>query len=101
VARAHAETFLSDLEARRDSPKGGVAHRVMGVTHWFAGEYREAQDHLERALELFQSGRDDDLAFQFGHDTGVAVMHYLALALWPLGEVERAVSLGCRDRVPL
>jgi tetratricopeptide (TPR) repeat protein len=93
AARAHAEAFLSDLEARPDSPEGGVAHRVMGVTHWFAGEYREAQDHLERALELFQSERDDELAFRFGHDTGVAVMHYLALALWPLGEVERAIPL--------
>ena len=58
---------------------------------------REARDHLERALALFQPGRDDDLAFRFGQDPGVAAMIYLALVLWPLGEVERAVSLarGC------
>jgi class 3 adenylate cyclase/predicted ATPase len=93
AARTHAQAFLGDLEARPDSSEGCVAHRVMGVTHWFAGEYCEARDQLERALELFQPGRDDDLAFRFGHDTGVAVMHFLALALWPLGEVERAVSL--------
>ena len=60
---------------------------------WFAGEYREARDHLERALAMFQPGRDDDLAFRFGQDPGVAAMPYLALVLWPLGEVERAVSL--------
>ena len=35
---------------------------------FFAGEYAQARDHLERALALFQPGRDDDLAFRFGHD---------------------------------
>ena len=50
--RAHAETFLSDVEARPDSPEAGVAHRAAGITHWFAGEYREAREHLERALAL-------------------------------------------------
>jgi predicted ATPase len=88
-----AETFLSDVEARPESPEAGVAHRAAGVTHWFAGEYREAQEHLERALALFRPGRDDDLAFRFGQDPGVTAMLYLALTLWPLGEIGRAVSL--------
>jgi predicted ATPase len=92
--RAHAETFLGDVEARPDSPEAGVAHRVAGVTHWFAGEYVEARETLEHALALFQPGRDDDLAFRFGHDEGVAAMLYLALTLWPLGDIGRAVSLA-------
>jgi tetratricopeptide (TPR) repeat protein len=91
--RAHAAAFLSDVAARPDSSEAGVAHRAAGTTCWFAGEYREAQDHLERALALFQPGRDDDLAFRFGADPGVGAMAYLATALWPLGEVDRAVSL--------
>jgi tetratricopeptide (TPR) repeat protein len=91
--RAHAEAFLSDVEARPDSPEAGVAHRACGATHWFAGEYVEARDHLECALALFQPVRDDDLAFRFGQDAGVAAMFYLALVLWPMGDVERAVSL--------
>ena len=37
--RAHAAAFLSDVEAKPDSPEAGVAHRVAGITHWFAGEY--------------------------------------------------------------
>ena len=53
----------------------------------------EAREHLERALTLFQPGRDDDLAFRFGQDAGVAAMCYLAIASWPLGNVTRAVSL--------
>jgi predicted ATPase len=91
--RAHAETFLSDVEARPDSPEAGVAHRTAGITHWFAGEYREAREHLERALALFRPGRDDDLAFRFGQDPGVTAMLCLAFTLWPLGDVGRAVSL--------
>jgi tetratricopeptide (TPR) repeat protein len=91
--RAHAETFLGDIGARRDSPEAGVAHRAAGITHWFAGEYLEAREHLEQALALFQPGRDDGLAFRFGHDAGVAAMLCLALTLWPLGEVGRAVSV--------
>ena len=70
--------FLSDVEARPDSPEAGVAHRAAGQTCWFAGEYREARDHFERALALFQPGRDDDLAFRFGLDPGVAAMANLA-----------------------
>ncbi len=91
--RAHAAAFLSDVEARPDSPEAGVAHRAAGRTCWFAGEYAQARDHLERALALFRPGRDDDLAFRFGHDLGVAAMASLAVVSWPLGEVDRAISL--------
>ena len=91
--RAHAAAFLSDVEARPDSPEAGVAYRLAGITYWFAGEYREARDHLERALALFQPGRDDELTFRFGLDPGVAVMVNLANASWPLGEVDCAISL--------
>ena len=91
--RDHAAALLSGVEARPDSPEAGVAHRATGLTCWFAGEYREARDHLERALALFQPGRDDDLAFRFGADPGAAAMAYLAITSWPLGEVDRAISL--------
>ena len=88
--KEHSTAFLRDVEANPDSPEAGVAHRTAGFTHWFAGEYVEARGRLERALAMFQPGRDDDLAFRFGQDPGVSAMHYLALALWPLGEVDRA-----------
>jgi tetratricopeptide (TPR) repeat protein len=93
LMRAHAETFLSDVEARPDSPEASVAHRSAGMTHWFAGEYLEAREHLEQALALFQPGRDEDLAFRFGQDPGVAAMMNLAFTLWPLGDIGRAIAL--------
>ena len=91
--RAHAEAFLSDLEASPDSPEASVAHRAAGMTCWFAGGYREARGHLERALALFEPGRDDDLTFRFAWDPGVAAMASLAIVSWSLGEVDRAISL--------
>jgi predicted ATPase len=93
--RTHAAAFLRDVQARPNTPEAGVAYRAAGMTHWFAGEYAKARNHLERALALFHPVRDDDLAFRFAHDTGVAAMLHLAFTLWPLGEVERAISLVC------
>ncbi|HKN29336.1 MAG TPA: AAA family ATPase [Roseiarcus sp.] len=90
---AHAETFLSDVKANPASPEAGIAHRVRGITHHFAGKYEEARRHLERALALFEPGRDDDLALRFGIDPSVGALAYLALASWPVGEVDRAASL--------
>jgi tetratricopeptide (TPR) repeat protein len=99
--KTHVTAFLSDVEAHPDSPEACVAYRAAGTTHWFAGEYRQARDHFERALALFVPGRDDDLAFRFGQDAGVSAMLNLAFTLWPLGEVARAVSLveGAQERL--
>ncbi|HZZ22839.1 MAG TPA: AAA family ATPase, partial [Roseiarcus sp.] len=93
AARTHAATCISDVEVRPDSPEAGIAHRVAGTTHWCAGEWVEAREHLERALALFQPGRDDDLAFRFGQDAVVATMLNLAHVSWPMGDIGRAVTL--------
>jgi tetratricopeptide (TPR) repeat protein len=92
--RAHAANFLRNVQTKRDSPEAGIALRTQGACHLFAGEFAEARDHLEHALSLFRPGRDDDLAFRFGHDAGVGVMLLLAIAVWPMSEVERAISLS-------
>jgi len=99
--RTHAAAFLAGVAARPDSPEASVGRRLLGTTHFSAGEYAEAREHLERALALFQPGRDDGLAFRFGQDAGVAAMCYLAIASWPLGNLARAVSLidGAHERL--
>ena len=96
--RKHAADFLADVATRPDSPEAGVAHRALGITHHFAGEYIEARRHLERALALFEPGRDDELAFRFGMDPGVPAMAYLAFVLWSLGEIDHALPLVERMR---
>ncbi len=92
--RAHVRSSLSVFEASPGSPGAEIIHAgIAGTTHWYAGEYVRARDRLERALALFVPGRDDDLAFRFGQDSGVTVMLYLALTLWPLGDTRRAISV--------
>ena len=93
--------FSADIEVGPDSPEAGVAHRAAGLTHWFAGEFRPARDHLERALALFQPGRDDDLAYRFGMDPGVARDDLSGIYVVDSREADRAVSLieNARQRV--
>ncbi len=91
--RTHAKAFLDNVAARPHAPEAAVGHRIAGITSWFAGGYREARAHFEQALAVFQPGRDDDLAFRFGFDPGVGAMGYLAFTMWPLGEVDQAISL--------
>ena len=96
--RAHAAAFLADVAGKPDLAEAGIAYRCQGITSWFAGEYLEARDHLQRALATFQPGRDDELAYRFGHDPGVPAMAYLALVLWSIGEVDNALPLVERMR---
>jgi class 3 adenylate cyclase/tetratricopeptide (TPR) repeat protein len=91
--RELAAAFLRDVEPQPRRPEASVAHRVNGITHWFAGEFVEARTHHEQALAIFDVERDGDLAFRFGHDPGVGAMACLSLTLWPLGEVDRARRL--------
>ena len=99
--RAHAAAFLAT--SRRDPirPRPASPIAPSGSLTGSPENIADARDHLERALALFQPGRDDDLAFRFGHDAGVAAMCYLAIASWPLGDVERAISLvdGAHERL--
>ena len=89
-----AQAFLRDVETRPGSPEAGVAHRAYGVTQWFTGNFVEARTHLEQAVAIFDPERDRDLAFRFGQDVGVSAMVYLAIVLWPLGEVDRAREIA-------
>ena len=98
--RRCGRTLRSLPQRRRRSETGppeSLASLIapLAITCWVAGEYPEARDHLERALAPCSNPRrDNDLAFRFGLDPGVAAMFSLAAALCqPLGEVNRAVSL--------
>jgi predicted ATPase len=82
--------MLKDVERWPGSPESCVAHRIYGSTQWVLGNYLGARDHLEQAVALSNPERDRELAFLFGLDIGVLARAYLPLALWPLGEVDRA-----------
>ena len=70
-ARVGRRLCCATSKRGRTSPEAGVAHRVYGVTQWFAGDFVEARAHLEQAVAIFDPERDRDLAFRFGQDVGV------------------------------
>ena len=81
---------LSSAKSRPGRGRQSVAARLNGTTDWFAGNFADARVSLECALAIFDPERDSDLAFRFAQDLGVSITAYLALVLWPLGEVDRA-----------
>ena len=96
--RAHASAFLSDPECET-RPCGGQRRPSQPRDHcWFAGDFLEARDRLERALALFEPGRTTIWsAERFGEDPGAVAMANLAVPSWPLGEVDRANALIDRE----
>jgi predicted ATPase len=91
--REVAETFLADVQQRPDSPQAGVAHRLMGTTGWYSGDYLGARPHLDRALAISDHDRDLKLSASFAYDQGVAAKFYLGMSLWALGETDRGAGL--------
>jgi predicted ATPase len=48
--REAAKAFMRD--ARAGSLEAAVAHRLVGTTYWFTGDYRGARRHLEQAVSV-------------------------------------------------
>ena len=93
-AQETAEAFLKDATRRPGSPEAGIAHRSYGMTRWFQGDFVGARQHGEQVLTIYDRDRDRELAFKFGQDYGITAMSFLALVLWPLGELDRARRLA-------
>ena len=91
--RVLSEAFLRDAFDNPGTPEYVMGERIVGMTHWFDGDYLGAHEHLERALASYDRGRHRPLMFRYGQDIGVPCMAFLALTLWPLGEIVRARRL--------
>jgi predicted ATPase len=88
--RELADAFMRKVQGRHELPESGVAHRISGMTDWFAGNFVSAKTHLELALAAYDDVRDRPLAYRFGQDLAVPVLAYLAMTLWPLGMCDEA-----------
>jgi class 3 adenylate cyclase/predicted ATPase len=91
--REVAAASLHDARHSPGLPAAGRAMHVFGVTSWFQGDYVGARTHLEQALAAYDHERDHDLAPRFVFDDRVVATGWLAVVLWPLGEVDQAARL--------
>jgi predicted ATPase len=94
ATRELSMAFLRDAERLPRSPEVLVGHRIVGISLRSEGDYISARMHLEEALSAYDQALHGSLAFRYGVDTRVSCMVYLALTLWPLGEIERARLLA-------
>ena len=76
----------------RDAPHSPGSH-IFGVTCWFQGDYARARTQLEQALAAYDHERDYHLPPRFVFDDRVVATGWLAVVLWPLGEVDQAARL--------
>jgi len=85
VAHTFAKELFTFADRRRDPALLIVAHDALGDTSLWTGELRAARRHLERGVELYKREGLGSDATQFGYDSGVACLSFLALTLWYLG----------------
>jgi class 3 adenylate cyclase/predicted ATPase len=88
--REMAEALLHEAAGQPAEPVAVIAHRIFGTTCAVQGNFVLAQQHLEKAISIYDGKRDGHLAHRFGHDQGVAAEFYLALTLWMVGDTGRA-----------
>jgi class 3 adenylate cyclase/predicted ATPase len=91
--REVAVACLRDVQHSPGLPAAGRALHVFGVTSWFQGDYVGARTHLEQALKAYDHEGDRHLTPRFVFDDRVVATGWLAVVLWPLGEVDQAARL--------
>ena len=66
------------------------AERELGQTYYFFGRLREARQHLERGISLYDAREHNPHIFLYGQDPGVVCLAQYARTLVLLGYPERA-----------
>jgi predicted ATPase/class 3 adenylate cyclase len=79
------------LAQRQDDPALLVAHRALGWPLIALGELEAAREHFEQIATLYDPQQHRALAFQYGHDPGVAGLSGRTWALWFLGYPDQAL----------
>jgi class 3 adenylate cyclase/predicted ATPase len=82
---------LLDVARQLQAPEWFVvAHRTLGNSSFWRGEFGLAHTHLEHALALYDPQQMRDHAVRYGSDTGVVCRILGAVTLWLLGYPDRA-----------
>jgi predicted ATPase/class 3 adenylate cyclase len=86
-----ARHFLALAEKQEASAPLIMAHRIMGGTSFFSGEFVAAKTHLDRAVALYVLEDHRHLVTQFGQDLLVAALCYRTIPLYCLGYPDSAM----------
>jgi class 3 adenylate cyclase/predicted ATPase len=92
TARQLGEQLLTLAQTLQDSMLLVEAHRALGNTLFWLGEFAAARTHLEQGMALYDSQQHRSLAFLYGTDPGVVCLSYTAWALGLLGYADQALQ---------
>ncbi|WP_437878731.1 protein kinase domain-containing protein [Sorangium sp. So ce513] len=90
LAEQHGEQLLALAESTGDAGIALGAHQALGATRFLRGRLREARDHFNKVLSIYDPAHHLPLAFLFGHDAAAFSLSHLAWIAFHLGEPERA-----------
>jgi len=85
--------ILSVAETTGDPDLALEAHFAVGLSAFYCGELLSAREHLEHAVNTYDSEQHRGLASTYGGlDPGVCCLEYLAWTLWLLGYPDQALK---------
>lgn len=90
--------FLRLAQSQDNSGPLLVAHRSLGLTLCWLGEFVEARAHFEQSLALFDPQQHHDLTFQYSVHPRVGALTFLAHTLWMLGYPDQAFQMSLEAR---
>jgi tetratricopeptide (TPR) repeat protein len=90
--RELAAEFLSLAEKQGTTAPLLMAHRAMGISLLYAGDFAKARAHLEKAIALYNPTEHRPLATRFVQDAGVHALSYRSWTLWLLGYPNAALA---------
>ena len=85
-----AEALVEETADAPNTPSMVVANRLAGISHYWMGNFEEAQRYHDVALANHDPIAHAGLANQFGHDVGTMNHLFQAFNLLMLGETRRA-----------
>ena len=93
AAQELAQQLLNLAERGDASTLRIPAHRAMGHTLFWLGEFPSARAHLEQAIALYDPQLHRSLDFIYGEHGGVITRGFAAHVLWYLGYPDRALEV--------
>jgi predicted ATPase/class 3 adenylate cyclase len=84
--------ILRLADAQGDASMRVDGHLVLGSSLALRNDLRGGLEHLDKAIELFESQSGGSRPFRLGNNPGVASLTTSALALWMLGRPDRALE---------
>jgi class 3 adenylate cyclase/predicted ATPase len=73
-----------------------VAHRMIGVSLAWTGDFANARAHYDQAISLYAPAEHRSLLMRFGQDAGVSILSFRSLTLWLLGYPDAALADATR-----